>query len=244
MNGGFTLQSEAFQGPLETLLDLIESRKLSISDIALSEMCDAYLAYVESLPKLPIAETSQFILVASTLLLIKSRTLLPELVLSTDEEHDIKELERRLAHYARIRATARLLRGRQERSLPLPKRAPDLALRDAIVQFAPGEASRETLVAALRRMLTTLPTFRSMVEASVAPVIALEEVIENLRQRLTRSFRTKWSELTKAANKQDLIVHFLAVLELVRSGSVSVSQERLFSDMIIESDELGAPRYG
>jgi segregation and condensation protein A len=77
MTDAFALETNAYKGPLETLLDLIESRKLSISDISLAEVADSYLAYVENLPNLPLAETSQFVLVASTLLLIKSRSLLP-----------------------------------------------------------------------------------------------------------------------------------------------------------------------
>jgi len=79
MEPSFTVQAASFVGPLETLLNLIEDRKLSVSEVSLAEVTDAYLAYVEKLPELPLGETAQFILVASTLLLIKSRTLLPSL---------------------------------------------------------------------------------------------------------------------------------------------------------------------
>src|SRR3990167_342562 len=110
MSERFTLATSAFEGPLEALLNLIEERKLSISGISLSEVTDAYLAYVEKLPELPLGETAQFILVASTLLLIKSRTLLPMLSLSDDERESVEELERRLARYALFRKAAKLLR--------------------------------------------------------------------------------------------------------------------------------------
>ena len=106
----FTLETEAFAGPLEALLNMIEDRKMSISDVSLSDVTDAYLAYVEKLPEMPLAETAQFILVASTLLLIKSRTLLPSLELSVEERESVEELERRLARYAIIRNAAKALR--------------------------------------------------------------------------------------------------------------------------------------
>src|SRR3989337_455411 len=107
----FSVATQTYSGPLEALLNLIEERKLAISEVSLSEVTDAYLAYVEKLPELPLGETAQFILVASTLLLIKSRALLPTLELSTDERESVEELERRLARYALIRKTAKLLRG-------------------------------------------------------------------------------------------------------------------------------------
>src|SRR5665213_3863895 len=110
MSNSFAIETPAFQGPLETLLNLIEERKMPVSDVSLSQVCDAYLAYVEKLPEMPLGETAQFILVASTLLLIKSRTLLPSLELSTEERESVEELERRLARYALIRNAAKVLR--------------------------------------------------------------------------------------------------------------------------------------
>ena len=121
----FSVATQTYSGPLEALLNLIEERKLAISEVSLSEVTDAYLAYVEKLPELPLGETAQFILVASTLLLIKSRTLLPMLSLSDDERESVEELERRLARYALIRKTAKLLRKEWGRApLLLAKRAP------------------------------------------------------------------------------------------------------------------------
>src|ERR1700722_3993280 len=153
MSERFEFATESFQGPLETLLDLIEERKLPISEISLSHVCDAYLAYVEKLPQLPLGETAQFILVASTLLLIKSRTLLPTLELSNDERESVEELERRLARYAIYRKAAKLLRKEWgQKPLFFAKRAPG---RPAV--FSPAEASKSSVLEAARRLLNTLP---------------------------------------------------------------------------------------
>lgn len=242
MSEKFSLETPIFQGPLETLLNLIEARKMSISEVSLSEVCDAYLAYVEKLPELPLGETAQFILVASTLLLIKSRTLLPTLELSQEERESVEELERRLARYAIVRKAAKLLRkewGTQP--LVLAKRAP---ARPAT--FSPAETGIAGIKAAALRLVNSLPKPEALAKASVKPVLALEDVIKNLHARLHTAIRTRWSDLTRnAADRHELIVHFLAVLELVRNGSASVTQDKLFSDITIELESVtGAPRYG
>jgi segregation and condensation protein A len=241
----FEFDNEHFRGPLETLLDLIESRKLSVSLVSLSEVCDSYLAYVEKLPELPISETSQFVLVASTLLLIKSRSLLP-VDLTDEEEQSIEELERRLRHLARIREVAKQVKKQWGvGALSLERRMPDMQQTSGVQKlFAPREASAQTILAVVHKLIRTLPKPEAMIEATVAPVLKLEDVIVSLKNRLTGAVRTRWSEVTKGASRHDMIVHFLAILELVRGGSVSVSQEKLFSDILLETDDVGAPKYG
>ncbi|MBM3261524.1 hypothetical protein FJY93_03840 [Candidatus Kaiserbacteria bacterium] len=237
----FALDTTTYQGPLEKLLELIEARKMSISDVSLAEVTDAYLAYVESLPELPLGETAQFILVASTLLVIKSRTLLPGLELSEDERQSVEELERRLAQYALIRTAAKELRAAWGKApLIMMQKTP---LRPTV--FTPAEAGASTIAAAAQRLVNILPMPEKMAQAAVAPVIALEDVIKQLNRRIHSAVRTRWSELTKSAkDRHEVIVYFLAVLELVRSGSASVTQERLFEDITIEVEQITAPTYG
>ncbi len=237
----FSLATESFQGPLETLLDLIEARKLSITEFALADVTDAYLAYVEKLPEMPLGETAQFILVASTLLLIKSRSLLPTLTLSEEERESVDELERRLARYAIIRRAAKHLR-KEWGAAPyrFVKRAPTRAPK-----FNPAEATVSAAHSVLSRLVALLPKPASLVEAAVSPVLALEDVIIHLKSRLSSAFRARFSELTKSKDRHEVIVYFLAMLELVRNGSASVTQEKLFEDITIESEGVsGAPRYG
>ena len=85
MNTTFKIKTEAFEGPLDLLLNLIEKRKLFINDISISKVADDYIAYIKNLNKFPIRESANFILIASTLLLIKSISLLPNLHLSEEE---------------------------------------------------------------------------------------------------------------------------------------------------------------
>jgi segregation and condensation protein A len=243
----FLYESEHYQGPLETLLDLIEKRKLAVSLVSLAEVCDAYLAYVEKLPELPLSETSQFVLVASTLLLIKSRSLLP-VPITDEEEKSIEELERRLKHLATIRAATKALKAAWgKRPLSLSRRTPDSAIITGFERpaFVPGTITMATILSAVRALIRSLPMPQKLAEASVAPMVKLEDVMEHLKERVTRAARARWSDLTKGATRGDTIVHFLAILELVRHGSISATQDRLFSDILIESDGAeGVPRYG
>jgi segregation and condensation protein A len=214
---------------------------MPVSDVSLAQVADAYLAYVEKLPELPLAETSQFILVASTLLLIKSRSLLPTLDLSEEERESVEELERRLARYAVVRNGAKVLRRTWDvQPLMLATRTPE---RPAL--FAPAESSIETLHAALKKLLHALPVPEKLTQASVVPIVALEEMVSRLRARLSLAVRTRFSEIRRSArDKSEVIVYFLSVLELVRDGSASVTQEKLFEDITIEMEHAGVPRYG
>lgn len=240
MTTKFVVATEKFSGPLETLLNMIEERRLSISDISLADVTDTYLAYVEKLPSMPLGETAQFVLIASTLLLIKSRALLPMLELSSEERESVEELERRLARYGVIRKSARILRkewGR--RPLFFPRRAP---LPEPV--FAPGRITLNSISAAIMRLASILPKIEKTAKALVAPVLALEDVIVRLEKRLVGAVRARFSELTKSAPKHEVIVYFLAMLELIRGGSVSATQERIFSDITLETEALAAPGYG
>ena len=96
-----------YEGPLDLLLELIEKRKLLINDISLAQVADDFIVYVNTQPHLPVGEVADFIALAATLLLLKSRSLLPSLTLTDEESHDIKELEYRLALYQLVKEAAR-----------------------------------------------------------------------------------------------------------------------------------------
>ncbi|MDO8430453.1 MAG: segregation/condensation protein A, partial [Candidatus Taylorbacteria bacterium] len=103
MPDAFKIKTPDFEGPLDLLLNLVEKRKLFINDISLSQVTDDFIAYIQSFPAMPIADSAQFILIASTLLLIKSKSLLPSLTLTEEEEEGIHDLETRLKIYQRIK---------------------------------------------------------------------------------------------------------------------------------------------
>src|ERR1035437_8793807 len=99
----FTIKTQTFEGPLDLLLDLIEKHKLFISDISLAKVTDDFIAHIKQFENMPMGESAHFILIASTLLLIKSKSLLPTLSLTEDEQGDIRDLETRLKIFKRIK---------------------------------------------------------------------------------------------------------------------------------------------
>jgi chromatin segregation and condensation protein Rec8/ScpA/Scc1 (kleisin family) len=109
--------------------------------------------------------------------------------------------------------------------------------------FSPGEISLGALLEAARKLVSILPRSEALAEAAVAPILALEDVISHLKERLTTAFKARFSELTRSRDKQETIVYFLATLELVRSGSISATQEKLFADITLETEAGGVPRY-
>lgn len=237
----FTVKQERFEGPLELLLDLIEKRKLFVSDVSLAKVADDYIAYVHNLSEFPVADSAQFVLVASTLLLIKSKALLPTLNLTTEEQASIDDLERRLKIYERMRALSlkikpllgkKVLFARGERKL------------DPV--FSPDEdMTVGNFILAARRVLANLPKKEFLPKVVVDKVISLEEMIENLTKRVSESLKMSFREFSGAhkGEKVNVIVSFLAMLELVKQGIINVTQEKHFDDIHMETDSVGVPRY-
>ena len=102
----FVVKTEKFEGPIELLLEMIETRKLPINDISLSEVADDFLDYLKEGGVLSLEETANFVVIASTLLLIKSASLLPGFQLTAEEEENVSDLKRRLAIYQIIKEVA------------------------------------------------------------------------------------------------------------------------------------------
>ncbi len=240
MSTHFSVQTDAFQGPLELLLELVEKRKLFVNEVSLARVADDYVRYVENHPSLPLAQTAQFLVVASTLLLIKSRSLLPGLELTPEEEIDIKELEERLALYSKVREAAVMLtKIAGQRPLLAPKKQqpmPNMLIK-------PTNLFTNILASTIKSIINDFPIFVKKPEVSVETTVSLPEMIERLTKRVKREVRSRFSSVADRADSAGLIVSFLALLELVRQGVVHVRQESKFADIDIETEQMSVPSY-
>ena len=108
--GSYTVKTAVFEGPLDLLLELVTKRKLFVNDVSLSQVTDDFISYIDKHEEFPIGESAEFIVIASTLMLIKSRSLLPMLKLTEDEEESIHDLEDRLVLYAKVKELALALK--------------------------------------------------------------------------------------------------------------------------------------
>ncbi|CAN5772598.1 segregation/condensation protein A [soil metagenome] len=237
----FTVKHDAFEGPLELILDLIEKRKLLVNELSLAQVTDDYIAHVRSGEHFPMEDAANFIGVAATLLLIKSRSLLPDLELSSLEEEDVEDLKHRLELYEKARVAAREL-GRifgTHRMLPRGERAPE-------VVFSPSrDMTLEALERALRDTLAARETEVKLPEARIRPMVSIEEMMDTLRTRVERALTLSFKEFTgNKGERVEVIVSFLALLELVKQGTVEVSQYGHFNDIQITNTSGGVPRYG
>lgn len=249
--GTYTVKTSHFQGPLGLLLDLIEKRKLFISDISLSSVADDFISYISSLERFPIAESAQFILIASTLLLIKSKSLLPTLDLTEEEQSSIHDLEERLRLYKQIKDLSVHVKDRFGKNFIFEKNPP----KTVQVVFSPDASMTiPALAGAIKGVLANLPKKEHLPNVTVKKVISLEEVIESLTARIQSSLRMNFRDFAKAnlssqgsgearEEKITVIVSFLAMLELVKQGIVMVSQEKDFEDIEIQSQNVDVPRY-
>ena len=242
MDSEYQVKTHIFEGPLDTLLLLIEKRKLFINDISLAQVADDYIAYIKSLEDFPIADSAHFILIASTLVLIKSKSLLPQLSLSEEEQHSIEDLEVRLREYQKYKALSKHLRERfgiHVEYLRLPS-------KEKIVVFTPDKnTSVNRIQETIRTVLSAIPKKELVPKAVVAKVISLEEMIESLTQRITSSLKMSFKDFAKIGKteKVNVIVSFLAMLELVKQGIIQVRQDKDFHDIEMQSEIIGIPKY-
>jgi segregation and condensation protein A len=239
----YSLKTEVFEGPLDLLLALIEKRKLLINDISLAEVADDYLKYLEQHPEFPVAETAQFVLVGSALLLLKSRSLLPVLSLSSEEQGSIEDLESRLRILEAYKVFAGELVSQYNKTPCYSRRR----IIKKVISFSPDATmSVPSLYNAVQAVLAGFPKGApKLTQATVRKVVSIEEMMDSLTQRLNASMQVTFREFNRGGreNKLNTIVLFLAMLELVRQGVIRVEQEALHDDIYMKSDKIGVPVY-
>lgn len=252
--GTYNIKVDGFDGPLELLLELIEKRKFFINDISLAKIADDYIAYVNEIEQFPVGQTASFLLIASTLVLIKSKSLLPALELTDEEEQSIEELETRLKVYKRIKELSGHFKRLYGAEMSFT-REKDLAV---VPVFAPDDnLTIEGLRRAVRHVIELLPKRERVPQTIVKKVVRIEDVIEKMAARIQKSLKMSFKQFMqdtsgrsadapakKEEARREVIVSFLALLELLKRGAVHVKQEQSFDDISIESKDVGTPEYG
>lgn len=239
---GFSIKTDSYEGPFEVLLDLIEARKLLVNELALAGITEDYITHVRSKESFPVEETANFIQIAATLLLIKSKSLIPDLELTEDENADVEDLKRRLAAYEKVREAARELSRIFGKAVMVGagERAPE-------VVFAPSrDLSAQALADALASVLLAREEVEELPEARVKPLVTIEEMMDQLAKRVQTAMTLSFKEFAGSAKeKVEVIVSFLALLELVKQGAVAAEQYGEHGDIRISHTESSSvPRYG
>lgn len=227
---GYTVKTESFAGPLELLLRLIEEKKLHISRISLAAVADQFLAHLQSLPQFDKNLAVNFIYIASTLMLIKSISLLPNLKLSSEEEQSITELEERLRRYQRIKELSRHIKQRFGRHIIFFRESTSMP-----TVFAPGAGiTPASLVILWKQLISSLPPTETLPSVLVKKARNLEEVISTLVKRIQTAMRLSFAEAVAGqADRINVILSFLGMLELVKRGMISAEQPAPFQDITL-----------
>lgn len=237
----FSIKTQAFEGPLELLLDLVEKRKFLINDISLASVTDEYMRQVSIMQELSLPNTAQFIALAATLLLIKSKSLLPVLELTQEEEEGIDDLEVRLRRYQMYREIAKGIEEIFGKKLAHERQY--LAPSDPL--FVTDKFTTITgLEAAISDVVSNLPKKEIKPKVKVRKVISLEEMIDRLHKRIENQIKISFKELLEDNHdRPHVIVGFLAILESVKQGSILVAQAGKFEEIHIEKHTVDAPKY-
>lgn len=235
----FTVKLDRFEGPYTKLLEFIETRKLSITEITLASVSDEYIAYIKSLRATDIVDMSQFIVVASTLVLIKAKSLLPSIVYTQEEEKQVHDLEYKLELYKLLEEACTTVKHIYNVT-PLHGRHYSLPA-DVDVFVPDSRLTAEFLQSIADLTLLTLATSKALTNVSVEQTVRIETVIENLLKHVETSLASVSLQSISgdiAAGKEEqkkiLITHFIALLELLRSGSVDARQDDMRGDIFIE----------
>ncbi|MBR4710433.1 MAG: segregation/condensation protein A [Clostridia bacterium] len=235
-----TFQLKDFDGPLDLLLHLITKAQIDIRDIFVSEITDQYIAFVQNAPDLDMDEASEFLVMAATLLEIKSRAMLPRPpVPAPDEEDQEQELIRRLEEYRRFRETAVAMQGFENTAKALFTKLPDefplpppevelvgLSLDGLVDAFARIWARRPAAEETERNRYAARDIRRD--EHSVQECMLT--LLHGLRKRGMLHFEEAFSD---APTREEVVTLFLALLELMRLGRAHAEQDETYGGIIL-----------
>lgn len=227
----YELEFDYYKGPLDTLLELIEGKKMEITAVNLAEVTTDFLKYVETLEAQGRRDTiADFLVVASKLILIKSKVLLPALPLSEDEESDIKNLEARLKLYQELKQAQMLIK--EQWSV-----YPQMAEREFLMSmdtffFPPAALSHDALRQAIGRVSGELEKILRPVAVVKSEIIHLKHKIQEIIDRIS-DVPFSFKDMHKGRGRGEVVVMFLAILHLIKDQIIDVAQERHFDDMIV-----------
>lgn len=222
---------EEFAGPLQVLLDLIEREEMDITEVSLAKVADEYLVYVEQ-GEVPTEELADFLVIASRLLYIKSRTILPDLEIEDDEVGDLAE---QLKMYKKFVQASKMIETLYSQQQVMYTRQKPLKIQK---EFAPpGRADVSLLEDSMRGLIKRLAPFLALQKVSLRRVASVQERIKNIHTAIVNRANFSFSDITGSGNRIDVVTNFLALLELVKQRIVYVNQSKLFEDINIKRVE-------
>lgn len=226
------LKLKQFEGPLDLLLSLIEQRQLDITTIALAEVTEQFLQYLKHLTHIDPTSLADYLAIAAKLLVIKSKAILPSLELEQEEEDAGFDLEAKLLLYKQFKEVGKYLKKLDARRKQGFVRS--VTFEQKISFYPDPSVTAKELHGAILTVLSGLKELDALPKAKLKEAISIQDKIDHLRNSLGGKIETKLSEIIKTAkNRDEVIVTFLALLELIKQKIFVADQEALFADVVI-----------
>jgi segregation and condensation protein A len=226
----YQVKSEKFSGPLDLLLQLIEKEKLEITEISLAQVTDQFVERLEGMEEHLPEELADFLVVAARLLLLKSKALLPLL----GQEEDLDDLEKQLRMYKEFVEASKKIQERIGEQKFSYTRKKVISMRE--VEFHPpmglrGVAMKSVFLTVLKRLDPIVKMPRQMMEKTVS----MQQTIFDIKSFISQQKKLGFNHMMKTAkNKTEVIMNFLALLELVKQKHLKLNQTNNFEDILIE----------
>lgn len=242
---GIPVKLQVFEGPLDLLLHLIDKNKIDIYDIPIVEIANQYMDYIRAMEREDLNVMSEFLVMAATLLDIKCRMLLPKEVKEDGEEEDPRqELVEQLLEYKMYKYMSYELRDREAEGQRALYRAPDLPEEvkeyvepidmDALLGDLTLAKLNSIFQDVIRRQADKIDPVRSTFGKIEKETVTLSQRMEDIRTFARKSRRFSFRELlTSQKSRTQIVVTFLAVLQMMKEGSIRTEQEQPFDDILI-----------
>jgi len=230
----YVVRLDAFEGPMDLLLYLIQREEMDIYNIPIARITEQYLEHVRMMERLDLHPAGEFLVMAATLMRIKARMLLPHQRPGEEKEEDPRqELVQRLLEYKKFKEAARKLEAAEHERLRRFTRPLDQTLLSEMKELGDEVTFEVALPQIMKALSDVLSRFEEVTthQVELEPV-ALEDKVEILRQRLYERGRLAWSELFEGVRSRiDVIVTFMAMLELAKGGVLRLQQADNFSEL-------------
>lgn len=234
----YEVKIDNFEGPLDLLLHLIKESKVDIWEISIADIAEEYLAYIQRMEKLNLDIASEYLVMASELIEMKSRMLLPrqEKEVGEEEEEDPKErLIRRLVEYQKYKEITKNFKELESLRQEFYTKAPD-NLKEYVEEgvVPSSDVTLEDLMLAFQKFLNRKELEKPLQTTVTKKEITVEERRKSIRDILTKRKRVDFFELFEVVTKEYIVVTFLAILEMAKKQELLIKQESDFSQIMIE----------
>ncbi|MBU0546169.1 segregation/condensation protein A [Patescibacteria group bacterium] len=223
------IKLEKFEGPLQLLLQLVEQEEMTITDIALSQVTEQFLNHLEKMEGDRLENLADFLVIATKLVYLKSKNLLPYLQPEEDEGPSLADQLKLYKQY--LDASKKINDFWEANNIAYGRLEPPVRAEGFVL---PANVQAADLYDSMKRLVKRLQPLRPLARMTMDRTVSVRQTIDNLRNLLERCKKINFNEiLQNAENKTEVIVSFLAVLELVKDQTIYIEQESIYGELVI-----------